>query len=252
MVSAELDDDDDDVFHIDQVSGRIYLDKEIDSDSLPSNIFLLKVNTTHLSNNVITIVTVMIIVYGLDSSDRREQSFQKSVGRGGNRSDRHKRQPTEIRSRFLQRQRVRKHSQRLQRVEGDGHRFGPGGQRRIRLSSSRPQPSIHYRREDRLDNGPESHETGPGAKIEFFVAGLRPRKNTVRHTAKRNGVGVIIYYLKRKQKKSTGNPPVQYCNFVFVRAFQRRVRQPGNNIVGRKRQQSDVRAEQPVHVQNQS
>lgn len=35
---------DDDVFHVDHISGRIYLDKEIDADSLPSNIFLLRVN----------------------------------------------------------------------------------------------------------------------------------------------------------------------------------------------------------------
>lgn len=35
---------DDDVFHMDQLSGKIYLDKEIDADLLPSNIFLLKVN----------------------------------------------------------------------------------------------------------------------------------------------------------------------------------------------------------------
>lgn len=34
---------DDDVFHIDPISGRMYLDKEIDADSLPSNIFLFKV-----------------------------------------------------------------------------------------------------------------------------------------------------------------------------------------------------------------
>lgn len=35
---------DDDVFHIDHLSGRVFLDKEIDADLLPSNIFLLKVN----------------------------------------------------------------------------------------------------------------------------------------------------------------------------------------------------------------
>lgn len=34
---------DDDVFHIDPIFGRMYLDKEIDADSLPSNIFLFKV-----------------------------------------------------------------------------------------------------------------------------------------------------------------------------------------------------------------
>jgi len=35
---------DDDVFHVDHISGKIYLDKEIDADLLPSNIFLLRVN----------------------------------------------------------------------------------------------------------------------------------------------------------------------------------------------------------------
>lgn len=34
---------DDDIFHVDPMTGRIYLDKEIDVDTLPSNIFLLKV-----------------------------------------------------------------------------------------------------------------------------------------------------------------------------------------------------------------
>jgi hypothetical protein len=34
---------DDDVFHVDQISAKIYLNKEIDADLLPSNIFLLKV-----------------------------------------------------------------------------------------------------------------------------------------------------------------------------------------------------------------
>lgn len=36
---------DDDVFHMDPISGKIFLDKEVDADSLPSNIFLLRVST---------------------------------------------------------------------------------------------------------------------------------------------------------------------------------------------------------------
>lgn len=41
---ALTSDFDDDIFNVDQLTGKIYLDKEIDADSLPSNIFLLKVN----------------------------------------------------------------------------------------------------------------------------------------------------------------------------------------------------------------
>lgn len=41
MTSPDFDDD---AFHIDQLSGRVFLDKEIDADLLPSNMFLLKVN----------------------------------------------------------------------------------------------------------------------------------------------------------------------------------------------------------------
>jgi len=41
LISPDFDED---IFHIDQLTGRIFLDKEIDADLLPSNIFLIKVN----------------------------------------------------------------------------------------------------------------------------------------------------------------------------------------------------------------
>lgn len=47
LISPDFDED---IFHIDQLTGRIFLDKEIDADLLPSNIFLIKIQATDLNN----------------------------------------------------------------------------------------------------------------------------------------------------------------------------------------------------------
>ncbi|XP_050532304.1 cadherin-89D isoform X2 [Daktulosphaira vitifoliae] len=47
---ALVSDFDDDIFHIDPMSGKIYLNKEIDADLLPSNIFLLKIQAVDINN----------------------------------------------------------------------------------------------------------------------------------------------------------------------------------------------------------
>lgn len=45
-----MSDFDEGVFHVDHLSGKIYLDKEIDADSLPSNIYLLRVSTRYANS----------------------------------------------------------------------------------------------------------------------------------------------------------------------------------------------------------
>ncbi|XP_050427900.1 cadherin-89D [Adelges cooleyi] len=47
---ALASDFDEDIFHIDHMTGKIYLNKEIDADLLPSNIFLLKIQAMDMNN----------------------------------------------------------------------------------------------------------------------------------------------------------------------------------------------------------
>lgn len=70
-----------------------------------------------------------------------------------------------------------------------------------------------------MDNGTEPYEIGPGAKIEFFVAGLRQGKNTVRHTAKRNGVGVIMINIIINVETAWFHITIDVCFARFRDAF---------------------------------